>query len=360
MSTLTNNVVSYTESSLQQAAIADLVDELGAELLIYAETPIPLWPFVALGEAIYDILSFFGGGKPVTVDTNNVIRAYNMSAYWPLHTLAADLSEMLKNGAPISDSRPEIQAQFGQLKQGTVQSIQSLAGAQPGPSGDGYWQIFNLIELSWQYAGDYNSVLKVVEGIDKFTIGLTQLELQNVQPPPAPPNVPPGPTAPPCPPFQALPDCLPQPSAPDLNLDEMGNGFAGVAYWLQVIAIYLMNIFQKGAGAGTGNGGNADPVTCTQLTGLFGQLEAAISAINISIPAPPPLPEPPAQVDLTAIDADLKNLQTTLADMQKCVCDGVNGTSATAAAIQAKWLELVQLNVNEGLIDAETAQIVTA
>ena len=282
-----------------------------------------------------------------------------MSAYWPLHTLAADLSEMLKNGAPISDSRPEIQAQFGQLKQGTVQSIQSLAGAQPGPSGDGYWQIFNLIELSWQYAGDYNSVLKVVEGIDKFTIGLTQLELQNVQPPPAPPNVPPGPTAPPCPPFQALPDCLPQPGAPDQALDEIGQGFDGVAYWLQIIAIYLMNIFQKGAGAGTGNGGNADPVTCTQLTALFDKLEAAIGSINISIPAPPPLPEPPAPVDLTAIDEDLKaivaaldNPNDAIAAQLKRIADVIVAEDAAVKAAITYWngLGFGDANLNQLLV----------
>ena len=85
----------------------------------------------------------------------------------------------------------------------------------------------------------------------------------------------------------------------------MGNGFAGVAYWLQVIAIYLMNIFQKGAGAGTGNGGNADPVTCTQLTGLFGQLVTAIGSINVNVP-------PGTPPDLSAVVTALQAIDTAL------------------------------------------------
>jgi hypothetical protein len=313
-----------------------------------------------LGFSPLDILAGLFAGKPKFADTDAVIAAYQQSAYWPLQALAAQMQIWVKNGAPISDSNPQVQASFGAAKQGTVISIQSLTGGLTGPGQPGYWTIFALIENSWKASGDgEGAVLQYVKALDALTQVLAQ-ENGNTTIPPVVPPAPPGPTAPPCPPFQALPDCLPQPAAFDLNLDEMGNGFAGIAYWLQIVAIYLMNIFQKGAGAGAGAGGSADPVTCTQLTGLFDKLTAAIGSISITIPPTPPIPEPPGPVDLTAIDADLKNLQTTLADMQKCVCDGVNGTSATAAAIQAKWLELVQLNVNEGLIDAETAQIVTA
>ena len=301
MATLTNILTQVTQEQLENLAITDLETELGIQLISFLETPLPVWPFIALGYAIYDILTLFSGGKPVTVDTDNVIQAYNVSAYPPLRLLAADLTEMLRNGAPISDSRPAIQAQFGTLKQGTVESLQSLAGAQPGASGDGYWQFFNLIQLTWQYAGNYTLVLNIVKAIDQFTIGLSQLEQQNnpTPPPPPPPPIvitPPLPTqtAPPCPPFQAIPDCLPQPSAPDPALDEIGQGFSGVAYWMQILAIYVMNIFEKGASAGTGSGGNPDPVTCAQLTGLFAKLIAAIPEVNVNIP-------PSAAPDLTPL-----------------------------------------------------------
>jgi hypothetical protein len=310
-----------------------------------------------LGISPLDILLGLFAGKPKFADTNAVIAAYNKSAYWPLHALASDLQIAANNGAPISDSRPAIQAQFGVWKQGTVTSIQTFAGGQAGATDPGYWTIFALIEDSWKASGDgEGAVLQYVKALDALTQVLAQENGQTQQPPSVPPS-PPGPTAGPCPPFQTLPDCLPQPGGVDHDLDEIGNGFAGIAYWLQVIAIYLMNIFQKGAGAGTGNGGNADPVTCTQLTGLFDKLTAAIGSISITIPPPPPIPQPLGPVDLTAIDADLKNLQTTLATFEKCVCDALNIPNTTADNLEAKWRALVQADIDAGFINATDAQI---
>jgi hypothetical protein len=238
-----------------------------------------------------DILLSLFTGKPKFADTDAVIAAYQQSAYWPLHVLASDLQIAANNGAPISDSNPAIQAQFGAWKQGTVTSIQTFAGGQAGATDPGYWTIFALIEDSWKASGDgEGAVLQYVKALDALT---QVLSVQNGQTtlPPVVPAAPPGPAAPPCPPFQALPDCLPGAPGLDHALDEMGNGFAGVAYWLQVIAIYLMNIFQRGAGTGSVSGGNPDPVTCTQLTGLFDRLIAAIVDLNVNTPpsAPPDL-----------------------------------------------------------------------
>ena len=304
-----------------------------------------------------DILLGLFAGKPKFADTDAVITAYQQSAYWPLHALASDLQIAANNGAPISDSNPKVQQQFGVWKQGTVTSIQTFAGGQAGATDPGYWTIFALIEDSWKASGDgEGSVLQYVKALDALTQVLAQ-ENGNTTIPPSVPPAPPGPTAPPCPPFQGIPDCLPQPAAFDLNLDEMGNGFAGVSYWLQIIALYLMNIFQKGPGTGTTGGGNADPVTCAQLTGLFDKLTAAIGSISITIPQPPPIPEPPGPVDLTAIDADLKNLQTTLATFEKCVCDALNIPNTTAANLEAKWRALVQADIDAGFINATDAQI---
>ena len=317
MATLTNILTQYTEAQLENAVITELETELGIQLISFLETPLPVWPFIALGYAVYDIINLFSGGKPVTVDTDNVIKAYNMSAYWPLHALAADLQEMLKNGAPISDSNPVIQAQFGQLKQGTVESIQALAGAQQGASGDGYWQIFNLIELTWQYAGNYNVVFDLVKAIDQFTIGLSQLVMQNQgggggggggggTPTPTPPSPVPGP----CPPYTAIPTCLPQPSAPNPALDEIGQNFAGVAYWLQILAIYAMNLFQKAPTGTATPPGTTDPVTCTQLTGLFDQLISAIAGFTVTVPTPTSPDLTPIVTALEAIAAALGALPT--------------------------------------------------
>src|ERR1700730_19382686 len=85
-----------------------------------------------LGISPLDILLGLFSGRDKFADTNNVINAYNQSAYWPLHALASDLQIAANNGAPISDSNPTIQAQFGVWKKGTATSIQATAGVQQG------------------------------------------------------------------------------------------------------------------------------------------------------------------------------------------------------------------------------------
>jgi hypothetical protein len=258
-----------------------------------------------LGFSPLDILAGLFAGKPKFADTDAVIAAYQQSAYWPLQALAAQMQIWVKNGAPISDSNPQVQASFGAAKQGTVISLQALTGGQTGQGQPGYWTIFALIENSWKASGDgEGAVLQYVKALDALTQVLAQENGNTTIPPAAPPS-PPGPTAPPCPPFQALPNCLPQPPAFDLQQDEMGNGFAGLAYWLQIIAIYLMNIFQKGPSAGTGTGGTPDPVTCAQLTGLFGELVTAIGQINVNVP-------PGTAPDLAAIVAALEQIDAAL------------------------------------------------
>jgi hypothetical protein len=123
------------------------------------------------------ILSLFSG-RPKDQDTNAVIGAYNMSAYWPLHALSTNLATALRNGAPISDSRPAIQAQFGEWKQGTIESIQSFAGETPGPSSSGYWTLNALIDKSWAASSaGQGAVLQYVKAIDV----LTQILSEQVQ-----------------------------------------------------------------------------------------------------------------------------------------------------------------------------------
>ena len=300
-----------------------------------------------LGISPLDILESLFSGKPQLEDTDNVIAAYNQSAYWPLHALAADLQIAANNGAPISDSRAAIQAQFGVWKQGTVTSIQTFAGGQAGPGQPGYWTIFALIEQSWKASGQgEQAVLQYVKALDALTQVLAQ-QNGTQPPPPAVPPPTPAPVAPPCPPFTAFPDCLPQPGSPDQALDEVGQGFAGLAYWLQILAIYAMNLFQKGGAQAVPNGTTTDPVTCAQLTGLFNQLITAIGSINISVPPAPPSPEPPAPVDLTAVIAALDALVAAVkalgpfdsADLHT-IAESFSNADALATAVVAQWATL--------------------
>ena len=131
---LVNVFTTLTEQQAEEIAVDTLLANLGWELG-FSEGSGPLWPFVALGFAIFDVVSLFGGGRPQLQDTDALIAAYNRSAYWPLHSLASDLAIAAKNGAPISESNPAIQAQFSAWKLGTIQSLQSLTGQTPGPTG---------------------------------------------------------------------------------------------------------------------------------------------------------------------------------------------------------------------------------
>lgn len=316
--TLTNIQTQITETELLNSAISALESQLGIWLLIYGDTPVPLWPFIALGMAIYDIISLLGGGKPKSVDTRNVIRAYNMSAYWPLHALASDLAEMLKNGAPISDSRPAIQAQFGVLKKGTVESLQSLSHAQPGPGGAGFWQYFQLIELSWQWSSNYQKVLDTVKALDRLVIGITQLEQQHKPPPPPPKkhhHPPPPPAGTPC-------------DSGDPEADEILDLCRATQASLQGIETAILDLAPQ----------NGQPVVdpcCAKVVAAIAAVTRELTVIAAALLHS--TPEPHELVDLTPVVVAIQATATAIADYQplaaqatQCLCEGL---AAIATAI---------------------------
>ena len=123
-----------------------------------------------------------------------------------------------------------------------------------------------------------------------------------------------------------------------------------------MLAIWVMNLYEQGKKDSGDGATQADPVTCAQLTRLFDHLIVAIGEMKIPVPPAPPPPPPPPLIDLSAIDADLKNLQTTLAAFAKCVCDAMSGGVSIAPDLQVKWVALVQSDVEAGLINAADAQ----
>jgi hypothetical protein len=244
------------------------------------------------------ILSLFSG-KPKFDDTNAVIAAYQQSAYWPLHALASDMQIWEKNGAPISDSNPAVQASFGVAKQGTVESIQQLAGEQPGPGSPGYWTIFALIQGSWGASGyGEQQVLKYVKALDALTQVLTQ---QNTKPPPPPP-----PPPPPSPPpggggggngdlIQELIACL-----CDETSDECCAAVvAAISSVVQQLAIIAKALTFGGKPVGPPQ----PPIDLTPIVNAVEQLVAAVGAIA---PGPP--------VDLTPLVDAVNQVATAIAD----------------------------------------------
>lgn len=382
ISKITNSQKFLSTDELLAGSLSELALELGVVLLLSDGFFIPIAPFIWLAMSGPDIVAAFEG-RPKDLDTVNVIQAYNFSAYWPLHALASNLTIALKNGAPISDSRPEIQSQFSAWKLGTIQSIQQVAGLAPGESSPGFWQLQALINTSWEYskAGE-PAVLKIVQAIDCFTEVLAQIAQQtgNPQPPPPPQPLPPlklpggdipggtpgqinaGDPAP-CPPYTAIATCLPTPPGTDFNTDEIGNLSLVLSYWMQIFAIYLANIYEKlGSGSGSGNGGNSnsDPVTCTQLTGLIDNLIAAIQAISISIPPPGPTPEPPPAPDLSAVIAQLEALVSAVNQFEQCVCNALAGTPSGTLVDDAQGKAIVDYLNGKGLIDDPLDQVLSS
>ena len=157
---------------------------------------------------------------------------------------------------------------------------------------------------------------------------------------PVPPPTPPSGPQPACPPFTSIPDCLPQAGTPNPDLDEVGNGFNGVAYWTQILAIYAMNIFQYLNGIPVAS----DPLTCTQVGGYATLIATAINnaaAAIAAIPAPVVNIPPGTPVDLTAVVQALDTLDTEL--------QGSASSAAQAAALTA-------IVVNDPAFPAEAKQ----
>lgn len=216
-----------------------------------------------------DVILGLFSGKPKFDDTLAVIAAYNQSAYWPLHALAADMQIWVKNGAPISDSNPAVQATFGAAKQGTVTSIQQLAGEQPGPNSPGYWTIFALIQKSWELSGyGEQSVLQAVKALDALTQVLSQLNKPAPTPPPPTPVPPPQPT-----PAPTLVPC----DSGDFNQDEILDLCHAVNSSLRAILAALSKLPQ-----GTPGGGQNDCCTAvvTALMALAQQLTTIAAALT--------------------------------------------------------------------------------
>ena len=352
-----------------------------AYTLLLAETPaLPLLPFISLGIAIEELIGLFGGGRPKFQDTQAVIGAYNESAYWPLHALASDLAIAMKNGAPISDSNPAIQAQFSAWKQGTITSIQNLAGWPSGPGSPGYWQLQRLINQSWvDSGGGQPAVARVVQAIDRYTAILACLHAQVVNPPPPPPGPPPGPPGPPHgvpnPPIPPQPPGLPSqgpcvsgdpnsdeildlcnalninltailnaiqnltpgepPGTPDACCTAVVTAIAGVVQQLTIIATALA--------FGGKNGPSVD------LSGITAALQALVTAVGAY---PPALEACCAEINssLGSIANAIKS--TTGVDVSGIV-DALNKANAMADVPQA----IIDAVANIGLVSAQDAQL---
>ena len=302
-------------------------------------------------QAINLILSQFGlspldqilglfSGKPKFDDTLAVIAAYNQSAYWPLHALAADMQIWVKNGAPISDSNPAVQATFGAAKQGTVESIQELAGEQPGPNSPGYWTIFALIQKSWELSGyGETEVIQTVRALDALTQVLTQA---NQKPPTTPP--PPGTPPPGTPPPVTIPPC----DSGDPNADEILDLCNAVNGSLAAILAALNNL-------APGQTSGAPDACCiavvNKLTHVIRELTIIATALTFES-------KNQQAIDLTPITVALQALATAAAEyppiitaLKDCVCTNLSAIAKTLGPDLGKVIQNIADAINKGHAD---------
>lgn len=249
-------------------------------------------------ELILDIVNWIASlfaGKPVYVDTQLVATRFlsgrNPASFVPGIQLLRNMSQ---NSIYLSSSNAADQTILGDIRR----QAEEMIVAQGELTAD---QAKALISLVWDSANQPDFILP----------SYLKLPPPSTQPPPPPPTCPPGyhydptlnqcvpdnappppPGQPPCPPFTQLPDCLPIEPPPSPDNDTPADLMAALNYWLQIIAIYLMNLFQAiafapSSGGGSGGGGNPDPVTCQQLTGLVGNVTTELAAIATAIEAEP-------------------------------------------------------------------------
>jgi hypothetical protein len=279
-----------------------------------------------LGISPLDILLGLFSGRDKFADTNNVINAYNQSAYWPLHALASDLQIAANNGAPISDSNPAIQAQFGVWKKGTATSIQATAGVQQGEGGPGFWTIFNLILKSWGASGESEqAVLWYVRALDAILLTLWQ-QAHPGQVWPGTGGGGGGGGNPP-PPRPPLPNnCV----ADNPDTDEVLDLCNNLSFQLSEIYNQIINGF-------TGLAGQNNDACCSAVITAIGKVVGELTVIATALTNAGKNQQP---VDLTALTAELTALVAAVnaypPALQACCNAVTNQLGAIANAISSQ------------------------
>jgi hypothetical protein len=314
-------------------------------------------------ELIDELVSVFSG-KPRAQDTLTVAGRFAHGNNFVAHLVATQISRNLsQNNIVLSDSDPAAQKVLAEIRaqaktmlvaQGasvarasqvidnvwtqTSSATQPLPPELTQPIPQGLW-VVGPQALTTIYVTAYNKAIQngddPAQAAKKATKALLNdgrmgdlnlIQILPYQPPAIPvvtnptnPNYPVFPlqppllvpeTQPPCPPFNSPAGCLPEPPTPDSSQDEVGQNASAIAYWIQILAIYVMNIFQQMLPPATG-GTPSDPVTCTQLTAQVALLTTALGAIEQAIAAlVSPTPTPP---DFSAIVTAIDSVATAIA-----------------------------------------------
>jgi len=252
---------------------------------------------VALELALIDWLIDFFSGKPLMEDTMTVAQRF-MSGGNPASWVCGALimRNASQNGIAISSSDPGDQAILGDIRAQAMEIIIAQEPTNIAPlTPQEYAKL--LVDTVWTSANQPHFVLP----------DYLKTDPQGGTSPGGGGGGGGGGGTPGCPPFSIPPPCLG--TLPEIGQgDELGT-LQQLTYYQQVMAVYLMNIYEvvQGWQPGSGSGTQADPVTCTQLTGLVTSLLEALTLIAQAISALGQGSAPGA-IDWTPLIAELDKL----------------------------------------------------
>jgi hypothetical protein len=307
------------------------------------------------------IISAFDG-KPKLEDTELAALRLQSSPWWPLRALGNNLQIWVRNGVPLSTGIAADRLELSQWIQGTIDSIEPI--------------VFNRLD---PYSLDHAIWLAMTSQFGDQAIRQLNDEIANQHALGPLPTPPPQPTGPP-----------PTPTEVGVHQSRDGDELADYGDTL-IFQNSLMYDLVTQIAKGLGGQGTAEccakvvtaiGAVTTELTALAqavggagssgdltAPLDAIFTAINVSAGFLKQLADcvcaleqnlTGSGVDLAPLVNAVNSTRDALAMFEKCVCDALADNSPTGAAVQRKWRELIQLNVSEGLIDAETAQIITS
>jgi hypothetical protein len=307
------------------------------------------------------IISAFDG-KPKLEDTELAALRLQASPWWPLRALGNNLQIWVRNGVPLSTGIAADRQELSQWIQGTIDSIEPI--------------VFNRFN---PYSLDHAIWLAMTSQFGDQAIRQLNDEIANqhaLGPLPTPPPQPP--TPPPVPSevgwhlsrdgdeLSDLGDTLVFQNSQLYDLvtqigQELGSGQTAACCKHIVTAIGIVtNELTAIAKAISGSGSAAELAAAIDAiatavnvsTGFVKQLADCLCALEQNLST--------TRVDLTPLVDRVNAIGAVLNNLEMCVCDYLKQQTAPYADSKRKWLAMVQLDVQAGLIDATEAQIVTS
>ena len=290
-------------------------------------------------------------GKPKEADTLAAAQRLQTSPWWPLRALGTNLMIWVTNGVPLSTGNAVYRAQLSEWIRGTIDSLEPIVYGRLDPG--------TLDHAIWLSMTSQDGASAIVELNNTIA---AQHALGPLPPVPAGPQPPP-----------------PVPSEVGWHVSADGDELADLG---DTLVFQNSQIYDQLVNIGTELSRPGDSTCCANITLAIAAITGQLTIIAAAVAQ---LTSNPSAIDLTPIVAALDNLaadvkavadgarvdlqplvdaadrlNATLAQFEKCVCDALNGNTPAAADLERKWRTLIQLNVSEGLIDGETAQIITS